>query len=210
MSIIAIEGWEATGKTTLAKWLARVYRRKYVRLPGGCPAAELVRQALREPGLEPNTQAQLHAAAQSATLDTVIKPAMENGQSLVLDRGNLSVEAYQNAGAGLSTSWLDEIYPFIPTTTTILLHYPDWTDAWSNFVRFRDDGDPVERMDASFHQRVHERYSHFAGYYQKFPYDNTVHVIELPLSLERVREDAVDFLSDIGLVPELEARTLRS
>lgn len=209
MSIITIEGHEGVGKTTLSKWLARIYRRKYVRLPGGCPTAELVRQALREPGLTPSTQAQLHAAAQSATMDTVIKPAITNGQPLVLDRGNFSVEAYQVAGYNLSWDWLEKIYPTIPTTATILLHYKDWNDAWNNFIKFRDEGDPVEQMDINFHQRVYERYDYFASYYSDLSSDNNVRVIELPCSLENVRTQAIEFLYELGLVPDLLSRTLR-
>lgn len=108
---ITLEGGEGAGKSTQARTLAQRLRAKgrdvlVTREPGGSPWAEKLRAGLiSEKGraLDPSEQAILFAAARADHVDTVIKPALRDGQWVVCDRFVDSTDAYQGtAGAPAS------------------------------------------------------------------------------------------------------------
>lgn len=102
---ITLEGGEGAGKSTQARTLAQRLRAKgrdvlVTREPGGSAFAERLRASLiSEKGraLDPSEQAILFAAARGDHVDTVIQPALSDGQWVVCDRFVDSTEAYQGA-----------------------------------------------------------------------------------------------------------------
>ena len=107
-ALIAIEGPDGAGKTTLARRLAQRLRDAgadvlEVREPGGTPVAEAARRIVLDPGLEVSPVAELFLmlAARADLVARVIRPALAAGRIVVTDRFDLSTEAYQVEGRGL-------------------------------------------------------------------------------------------------------------
>src|SRR5205085_10774881 len=102
--LITIEGVDGAGKTTLASALAntlsnRGFEVRTLREPGGVPAAERVRELVKDPALHiaPRAEALLYAAARAQLVEEAIAPMLEHGTWVLLDRFVDSSLAYQGA-----------------------------------------------------------------------------------------------------------------
>jgi dTMP kinase len=111
--LITIEGLDGAGKTTLAEGLARELRGRglqvdVLREPGGVVVSERIRDLVKEPGLrvDPVTEALLYAAARAQLVAEKVRPALDRGTWVVLDRFVDSSLAYQGAARGLG---IDEV-----------------------------------------------------------------------------------------------------
>ncbi len=97
---IAFEGIVGSGKTTQVKKLVEYLRREgkkvtQIREPGSTPISEDIRQLAQvkiweEEEMHPLTNAYLYTAARAQTLHTIVKPALDNGYTVVADRCFLS------------------------------------------------------------------------------------------------------------------------
>jgi dTMP kinase len=102
---ITFEGGEGAGKSTqirlLENALAAAGRKVLVtREPGGSPGAEAVRHVLLSGAAEPlgsEMEAILFAAARSDHVETVIRPALIGGTTVICDRFFDSTRVYQGA-----------------------------------------------------------------------------------------------------------------
>src|SRR5574341_549235 len=105
---VAIEGPEGAGKSTLLAWLSSRLHAEGLpavtaRQPGGTPVAEAARKLVLSAhhDLAPETELLLFLAARADLVNRVIRPALEAGNVVLVDRFNLSTRAYQVAGRGL-------------------------------------------------------------------------------------------------------------
>ncbi len=111
---LALEGVEGAGKTTqarlLADWLeSRSVSFTLAREPGGTDVGEAIRHVVQDrPGLSvpPATELLLYLAARAAFVRTVVRPVLERGELLIVDRFSMSTYAYQGYGRELD---LDEV-----------------------------------------------------------------------------------------------------
>ena len=110
---LTLEGPEGSGKSSNAAWLvewlaARGRRVLRVREPGGTPLGEQIRSLLLDAAspLTPCASLLLFEAARAELVETVIKPALADGDVVVSDRFADSTLAYQGYGEGLP---LDDI-----------------------------------------------------------------------------------------------------
>lgn len=101
---IAVEGIDGAGKTTLAKEvLVPLLGAEYVSVLDSGPISKLVRKQLMEhPEISDMHQTFFMTAALLETHNLTIKPLLESGKNVVVDRWLPSVYAYQ-----LDT-WMDE------------------------------------------------------------------------------------------------------
>lgn len=107
--LIALEGIDGSGKTTIGQRLVEAIRRTCMdavltREPGGTVVGERIREILldsRQGAVAPETEALLFAAARAQHLTEVIKPALEQGKVVIVDRYVDSSLAYQWGGRGL-------------------------------------------------------------------------------------------------------------
>src|SRR5579884_1719543 len=106
--LITIEGLDGAGKTTLATGLEVELKERGVavellREPGGVPAAERIRDLVKDPELriEPRAEALLYAAARAQLVEEAVEPRLNAGIWVLLDRFVDSSLAYQGAGRGL-------------------------------------------------------------------------------------------------------------
>lgn len=94
---IAVEGVDGAGKTTLAKQvLVPLLNAQYVSTLDTGPISKLVRKQLMErPGIPDPHQTFFMLAALLETYNLAIKPLLDSGKSVVVDRWLPSLHAYQ-------------------------------------------------------------------------------------------------------------------
>ena len=116
--LITIEGIDGAGKSTLAAALqARLARRRPVQLlrePGGVALSERVREVVKDPGLrcDPRAEALLYAAARAQLVDERVRPLLDAGTWVLLDRFVDSSLAYQGVARGLGVAQVAAINAF--------------------------------------------------------------------------------------------------
>jgi len=169
--LIVFEGAEGAGKTTQLKRVAERLAAAglpclAVREPGGTPVGDAIREILLDPEREiaAATEALLFMASRAELIAREIRPALEKGTVVLLDRFFLSTYAYQVAGRGLPE---EEIRAANRLATGGLI--PDLTllldiSAREGLARAdaRGDRDRMEKSGAEFHDRVGGAFRKFA------------------------------------------------
>ncbi len=115
MTLITIEGIDGAGKSTLAAALAReLPGAELLREPGGVALAERVRDVVKDPGLRCGARAEalLYAAARAQLVEEAVRPLVEAGRTVLLDRYVDSSLAYQGAARGLGVAAIRAINDF--------------------------------------------------------------------------------------------------
>ena len=114
--LITFEGIDGAGKSTQIKKLVHalgVQGMEVVTLrePGGTAVAEKIRQLLLENSHEisPIGELLLFSASRAELVQEVIKPALANGKTVILDRFFDSTTAYQGYGRGIDLELLRSI-----------------------------------------------------------------------------------------------------
>ena len=114
---ITFEGIDRSGKTTQAKLLAEALGDEalLVREPGGTPAAERVRELVKDPALTlgPMAETLLFGAARAELVANVIRPALEGGKVVICDRYVDSTVAYQGGARGLGIDEVERLNAWI-------------------------------------------------------------------------------------------------
>ena len=157
---VALEGWEASGKSTQADLLAEVLEAVRVREPGGTALGDGIRGLLLH-GAEvaPRAEALLFAADRAHLIETVVRPALEAGHNVVSDRSYLSSLAYQGHGRGFGVEELRRLNLWALGGTipdlVVYLHMPLEQAA----ARLGHDRDRLESEAEAFHRSVVEGYS---------------------------------------------------
>jgi len=128
MALITIEGIDGAGKSTLAGALAAALPGAVLlREPGGVALAERVRAVVMDPALRVGARAEalLYAAARAQLVEEAVRPQLEAGRTVLLDRFVDSSLAYQGAGRGLGVEAVRAINDFgtgglVPDRTLLL------------------------------------------------------------------------------------------
>jgi dTMP kinase len=172
---ITFEGIEGSGKSTqiarLADWLNSEYKISTVltREPGGCEIADKIRSILLDvANSEMNEQAELllYAAARAQHVAQVIRPALDNRQTVLCDRFSDATLAYQGFGRGLPRPLIEEINRLATLGTTpdltLLLDFDP--EIGLNRARRRNaestgpDENRFEQENLDFHRRIRAGY----------------------------------------------------
>ncbi|HUR85460.1 MAG TPA: dTMP kinase [Solirubrobacteraceae bacterium] len=196
--LITIEGIDGAGKSTLASALqAALEADRPVRLlrePGGVELAERVRELVTDPGLrcDPRAEALLYAAARAQLVDERLRPWLEEGAWVLLDRFVDSSLAYQGAGRGLGIDEIATLNAFAtggltPDRTLLLRLDPQ-------VARARRSGAPdrLEREQDDFFAAIAAAYDELAA---REP--ERIRVLDARNPPERVLTEALDALSDL-------------
>jgi dTMP kinase len=169
--LIVFEGAEGAGKTTQIRLLAERLGSAgiscvAVREPGGTPVGDAIRQILLHPEKEITaaTEALLFMASRAELIAREIRPALDEGAVVLVDRFFLSTYAYQIVGRGLPEP---EVRAANRLATAGLV--PDLTllldvQAAEGLGRADARGarDRIERSGDDFHQRVNGAFRKFA------------------------------------------------
>ena len=111
--LITFEGIDRSGKTTQAAMLAEALGEQalLVREPGGTPAAERIRELVKDSAVEISAVAEtlLFGAARADLVARVIRPALDEGRIVICDRYVDSTVAYQGGARGLGIDKVEEL-----------------------------------------------------------------------------------------------------
>lgn len=170
---ITIEGPDGSGKTTQFKALTHYlcqqgYELLATREPGGTPIGDQIRSLLfdfKNMDMRPRTEALLLQASRAQLVETVIRPHLEAGGTVICDRYADASLAYQGYGHQLD---LPSLRRAIEYATGGL--WPDLTillDVEAEVgLRRREKGGDWNRLDAyplEFHRRVRAGYLELAA-----------------------------------------------
>lgn len=169
--LITLEGLDGSGKTTQFEQLVgylRTLGHEFVasREPGGTAAGEALRRLLLDPDLPLtiHSEAFLYAAARAELVERVVRPALEAGKSVVLDRYVDSSVAYQAYGRGLPPEFVVAINEMgtggLRPDRTILLDLPV---ELALERKGQAGADRFESETVEFFERVREGYLELAA-----------------------------------------------
>ena len=162
---IVFEGGDGSGKSTHSRALFRRLRQEgcpalLTREPGGTSLGEALRRWLkRGPGLAPLSELFLFTAARAQLVAEVIRPALQDGITVVCDRFTASTVAYQGYGRGLDLTLVHRLNQAasdgLAPDLTVLLDIP----AEAALARKGSTtADTFDTAPLEFHRRVRHGY----------------------------------------------------
>ncbi len=169
--LITVEGLDGAGKTTLIAALARELEARgapvlVLREPGGVEVSERIRALLADPAMEidPRAEALLYAAARAQLVAEQLRPLLEAGDTVLLDRFVDSSLAYQGAGRRLGVEEIRALNEFgtggLRPDRTLLLRI----DPAAGLARISDrPADRLEREEGGFFAAVAAAYDELAA-----------------------------------------------
>jgi dTMP kinase len=205
--LLAIEGPDGAGKSSLRTWLASHFEGHGVkpvltREPGGTPEAELLRERIlmdREPGLHeplsPLAKTLMFMAARALHVDNMIKPKLEAGELVITDRFCDSTFAYQSEeGMKLSTlsALHDVAFNDFQPDLTILLDGNPLIFRKRLEDRGEDGANYYDRKPLSFHENTRKTYLHCAR-----TQPHRYALIDAEQSFEQVQAQLIPYLMKI-------------
>lgn len=200
--LITIEGIDGAGKSTLAVSLARALGARGIavqllREPGGVRAAERIRELVSDPELHigPRAEALLYAAARAQLVEEALRPLLNDGTWVLLDRFVDSSLAYQGGGRELGIVAVREVNEFAiqglrPDRTLLLMLDPE-------LGRARSDAragprDRLEREQEDFFGRTAAAYLELRS-----GEPDRIRVIDASQPPERVLDSALEAIADL-------------
>jgi len=170
---IVFEGAEGAGKSTQLRRLAECLGASgrdvvAVREPGGTIVGDEIRRILLDPesDIVPRAEALLFMASRAQLVEREIRPALDGGAVVLVDRFFLSTYAYQGMGRGLPEEALRQANAMatngLVPDLTLLLTIP--VERGMSRVAARDRGlDRIENVELEFHERVARAFETFAA-----------------------------------------------
>ena len=161
---LSIDGGDGTGKSTQMELLADWLRQQghdvvACRDPGSTPLGEAVRNILldrHDLHIHRRSEMLLYMAARAQMVEEVVRPALEQGKTVLCDRYLLANVAYQGYGGGLDVATLWEVGRVatdgLMPDLTIVLDVPAEVAA----ARMARPLDRMELQGEAFHARVRE------------------------------------------------------
>ncbi len=155
---IALEGGEASGKSTQARILGKAINAVVTREPGGTALGARMREILLSKdtvGLTSRAEALLMAADRAQHVEEVVRPTLEAGRHVITDRHSGSFIAYQGYGRGLDIDAVTKLTQWAtaglrPDLVVLIDVSSDRTSTRRNATQH----DRLDAEDAAFHDRV--------------------------------------------------------
>lgn len=166
---VAFEGGDGAGKSTQIEMLAEALTAQgrdvlTTREPGGTPVGGAIREVLLHGDhVAPRAEALLFAADRAHHVETVIRPALERGATVLTDRFMDSSIAYQAAARGLEAGQVRGLSLWatgglVPHLTVLLD-----VDAGTGRARRGTVHDRLESEGDDFHERVRRSFLDLAA-----------------------------------------------
>lgn len=118
--LIAIEGIDGSGKSSLAKnlynqFLSKLYPVMLTKEPGGTPLGQQLRSIVQEKKVPvcPKAEFMLFATDRAQHFEQVIIPALNEGKIIISDRMSDSSLVYQGYGRGLDMNAINAVNNFV-------------------------------------------------------------------------------------------------
>ena len=189
---LSIDGGDGTGKSTQAELLGQWLRQQghdvvTCRDPGSTPLGEAVRGILldrHDLHIDRRSEMLLYMAARAQLVEEVIRPALEQGKTVLCDRYLLANVVYQGYGGGLDVATLWEVGRVatggLMPDLTIVLDVPAEVAA----ARMARPLDRMEKQGEAFHARVRQGFLAEAA---RNP--DKIVVVDAARSVEEVQEE---------------------
>jgi dTMP kinase len=170
--LVTIEGLDGAGKTTLAVALAAALAERGVdaellREPGGVELSERLRGLVKDPRLRIGAPAKalLYAAARAQLVEERVRPLLDAGRWVLLDRFVDSSLAYQGAARGLGVERVRALNliatgDLVPDRTLLLALDP--AEGRARLAGRDEQPDRLETEDEAFFGRVAQAYRKLA------------------------------------------------
>jgi dTMP kinase len=201
-SLITIEGLDGAGKSTLARALhaaiaATGHSVELLREPGGVDLSERIRALVKDPALNVSarTEALLYAAARAQLVEERVRPLLEAGTTVLLDRYVDSSLAYQGAARELGVEHVRQINRFAtgalePDRTLLLRIAPAARRA--RLAERAEAPDRLEREDEEFFACIAAAYDELAA-----AEPQRIRVLDASFTPATVLADALAALGDL-------------
>jgi dTMP kinase len=171
--LLTVEGLDGAGKTTLVARLSTALHERgrpvfVLREPGGVEVSERVRAIVKDPALDIDGRAEalLYAAARAQLVAEELRPLLERGEWVLLDRFVDSSLAYQGAGRELGVEEVRALNAFAtgglaPDRTLLLRIEPQ--QGLARLAGRPEEADRLEREHHSFFAAVAAAYDALAA-----------------------------------------------
>lgn len=172
--LISFEGGEACGKSTQIKKFQEYLKEEQIdfvctREPGGTELGEQIRNLLLHSKHEmtPETEFLLFSASRAKIVQDVVKPALERGSLVVMDRYFDSSYTYQGFAGSLNLQDLKNITDFaikgaVPDLTFLLdISFEDGMKRKNNDENLKNL-DRIEAKGKAYHDKVRQGYLNLA------------------------------------------------
>lgn len=172
--LLSFEGSEGCGKSTQIRLLAEHLKAKgqtveVMREPGGTLIGEEIRHLLQHSkegqALTPESELLLFAASRAQLVREKVRPLLESGVFVILDRFLDSTTVYQGVARGLPLASVQAINAFAVGETrphlTVLLDLETAT-AWSRIHATGRELDRMESQPQAFFEKVRQGYLQLA------------------------------------------------
>ena len=197
---IVVEGLEGAGKSSVIGLIVQALkdagkRVEQTREPGGTPMAEAIRECVKhdwDETVSEETELLLMYAARVELLTNKILPSLDAGAWVVGDRHDLSSQAYQGGGRGVSEKTMTAISDialkgFKPDLTLYLDVEPA---VGLERARGRGELDRIEQAGLAFFERTRAKYLSLAKQ------DESIVVVSAMQSMEKVHQDVTAIIND--------------
>lgn len=159
--LFSIEGPEGSGKTSVAQIVARKLNEMGVkavnsREPGGVAVAEEIRNIVVHEEMHPMTEALLFLSARTEHYHGKVKPLLDDGYTVILDRFIYSSLAIQGVARGMGTDVIKSLHNIALPDISYITFYLD-IDPVLGLKRknAQDEVQKFEKEDEMFHQRIY-------------------------------------------------------
>ncbi|WP_202942393.1 dTMP kinase [Alteromonas macleodii] len=197
---IVVEGLEGAGKSSVIELIVQALkdtgkRVEQTREPGGTPMAEAIRECVKhdwDETVSEETELLLMYAARVQLLTNKILPSLDAGAWVVGDRHDLSSQAYQGGGRGVSGKTMSAISDialkgFKPDLTLYLDVEPA---VGLERARGRGELDRIEQAGLAFFERTRAKYLSLAKQ------DESIVVVSAMQPMEKVHQDVIAVIND--------------
>lgn len=197
---IVVEGLEGAGKSSVIGLIVQALkgagkRVEQTREPGGTPMAEAIRECVKhdwDETVSEETELLLMYAARVQLLTNKILPSLDTGAWVVGDRHDLSSQAYQGGGRGVSGKTMSAISDialkgFKPDLTLYLDVEPA---VGLERARGRGELDRIEQAGLAFFERTRAKYLSLAKQ------DESIVVVSAMQPMEKVHQDVIAVIND--------------
>lgn len=162
--LIAYEGLDFTGKSTLASLLATQLQTAGIsvvstREPGGTALGEKIRHILlssENATMLPLSELLLFIAGRTQHAHEVIRPALQKGRTVITSRYRLSSMAYQGYGRGIDLDLIRRLNDAATEGREADITFLIDVSVETALARKHGEGDRIEREDMEFYQRVRD------------------------------------------------------
>ena len=190
---ITLEGPDGSGKTQQIQLLSAFLESKGYKVfssrePGGTPIGDKIRDVImdmRNTSMHPRTETLLFCASRAQIVEEVIKPKLQEGYIVILDRYADSTMAYQGYGHQNNLNTIRQLLDFatggLKPDLTLLLDL----DPEVGLNRRKKGGGEWNRLDAyqlELHKRVRAGYLEMAAQepdrWRIIPADQSIEVVQ--------------------------------